>query len=286
MTLSDPAVPRPNAPHLAPPDEAAVARWKRQDATHHDREADRYDALIGREFAPYQRLWTATPWAAMLKADGARVVLDVGCGTGRTALPIAGAGAGVIALDMSRGMLLQAVAKGRAMGLDDVWPLIADAEHLPLADGVVDAVVCQGVLHHLPDVATALREMDRVVAAEGRICVAEPDEEASLPYRAVAAAGRIAAALLRALRTGNTLHSPGTPDERPLDPDALIRPLGAMGYAVDATYLVHLPVLYRFLPRRAALACARAVNRGDRSRRRPADIVIVRARRNREGRGA
>lgn len=268
------------------PDAAVYARWKREDMAHHDREAARYDDLIGREFAPYQTAWTAAPWARLLAGDGARVVLDVGCGTGRTALPIARAGVGVIALDMSRGMLLQAVAKGRAIGLANVWPIIADAERLPLAGGAVDGVVCQGVLHHLPDVRTALSEMDRVVAPFGRILAAEPDAEASRPYRIVAAAGRVAATVLRRLRAGDALHSPGTPDERPLDPAALIGPLEARGYAVRTTYLTHLPVVYRFLPPAVALAVARAVNGGDRSRRRPADIVVVEARRNREGDGA
>lgn len=259
--------------------------WKRRDAVHHDREAARYDRLIGREFAPYQTLWTADPWAARLAADGARVVLDIGCGTGRTALPVAAAGPAVIALDLSRGMLRQLVAGARRSGLGHVWPVIADAERLPLADAAVDAIVCQGVLHHLPNVDVAVAEADRVLARGGWLLLAEPDAEASRPYRWLRAAGSRAARVLRRLRAAADLHSPGTDDERPLAPDALLGPLAALGYDVAPTYLVHLPVVYRLLPRGLARLAARLVNAGDRSVRRPADILIVAARRNR-GAGA
>lgn len=281
--MTEPIAPSPAPPPAsppAPPDAATQAGWKRRDALHHDREAGRYDSLIGREFAPYQQGWTAVPWAERLAASGARVVLDIGCGTGRTTLPVAAAGPAVIALDLSRGMLLQAVAKAKSLGIADVWPLIADAERLPLADDAVDGVVCQGVLHHLPDVRVALSEADRVLAAGGWLCLAEPDVEASGPYRTVRWIGRRAAAMLRRLRTGDALHSPGTDDERPLDPDALLAPLEALGYTVTPAYLVHLPVLYRLLPRRAARVMAGAINAGDRSRRRPADILVVVARRD------
>lgn len=261
------------------------ATWKRRDAAHHDREAQRYDDLIGREFAPYHR-WVVRPWAARLAASGARVALDIGCGTGRTTLPIAAAGPAVIALDMSRGMLRQAVAKARAAGIEGVWPLIADAEHMPLAGGSVEAVVCQGVLHHLPDVRVALAEADRVLAAGGWLCLAEPDAQTSAPYAIVRRLGRLASSLLRRLHAGDALHSPGTDDERPLDPAAVLAPLEALGYDITPTYLVHVPVVYRFLPPAVAVLAARALNAGDRTRRRRADILVVAARRNPAAAGA
>lgn len=256
------------------------ADWKRRDAAHHDREAARYDRLIGREFAPYQRLWTARPWAHRLARAGARVVLDLGCGTGRTTLPVAAAGPAVIALDLSRGMLAQLRRRADGAG-DRIWPVIADAERLPLAGDAVDGIVCQGVLHHLPHVATALAEADRVLADGGWLLLAEPNAELSRPYRAVRAAARLVARALRRLRAGAGLHSPGTDDERPLPPDALLDALAGLGYAVEPRYLVHLPGVYRLLPTSIATPIAWLVNRGDRSRRRPADILVVAARRNR-----
>jgi ubiquinone/menaquinone biosynthesis C-methylase UbiE len=251
--------------------------WKRRDALHHDREAPRYDSLIGREFAPYQDTHTARPWARLLAQEGARVVLDVGCGTGRTSLPIAEAGPAVIACDLSRGMLAEAVRKARDAGLGGrLWPLVADAEHLPLADDVVDGLVCQGVLHHLPDVSTALAEMDRILRPGAWMCLAEPDAEASLLYRSVRAALGAAVHLLRPLRR---FRSPATEDERPLDPEALLGPLRHWGYELELAYLRHPPQVYRFLPRSWSRGLVSWLNRGDASRRRRADILVLRARR-------
>lgn len=50
----------------------------------------------------------------------------------------------------------------------------ADAEHLPFADASIANVVMVDVLHHLPDPATALREMARTLAPGGRVVMVEP----------------------------------------------------------------------------------------------------------------
>lgn len=250
--------------------------WKRSDARHHDAEAGRYDQLIGREFAPYQEAWTAEPWAELLAAEGARVVLDVGCGTGRTSLPIARRGPAVLAADMSRGMLRELRAKAAEAGLARrIWPLVADAERLPFADGGLDGLVCQGVLHHLPRVDAALAEADRVLRPGAWLCLAEPDAEASTLNRAM----RAAAAAAARVRRPRAAHSPAAEHERPLEPAALIAPLERLGYAPRTAYLVHPPILFRFLSETMAGRVMRALNRGDRSRRRPADILVLRGRR-------
>ncbi len=255
--------------------------WKRRDALHHDREAPQYDALIGREFEVYQANHTAEPWARRLAEDGASVVLDVGCGTGRTSVPVAAAGPAVIATEMSRGMLVDARRTAALAGLAErIWPVIADAEKLPFRDDCVDGIVCQGVLHHLPDVDIAVGEMDRVARAGSWICLAEPNAEASLVYRAVRCATRVAGSLLFPLRR---FHSPATDDERPLSPDQLLQPLHARNYRVEATYLRHPPQIYRLLPPVASRWIMRALNHGPCSERRPADILIVRARRAPDG---
>jgi len=251
------------------------AAWKRADTRHHDREAGRYDRLIGREFAVYDHPWTAGRWAARLAADGARVVLDLGSGTGRVAVPIAAAGVAVVAADLSRGMLRVARDKAAREGLR-VMPLVADAERLPFADGALDGVVGSGVLHHLPDVEGALAEAARVARPGAWLCFAEPGAEATAPYRAVRALAERAGALLRPLRR---LHSPAAEHERPLPPGALVAALGRHARAVEAAHLTHLPIVYRFLPVAVASAIVRLANPGDRSAPRPADIVVAAGRR-------
>lgn len=98
-------------------------------------------------------------------------VLDAGCGTGYLAAGLhrARPDVTVVGADLSEGMLDRA----RAAGAD---PLVqADAGRLPFGDGAFDLVVARGVLHHLPDVAGALREWRRVLRPGGAVVlVSEP----------------------------------------------------------------------------------------------------------------
>jgi ubiquinone/menaquinone biosynthesis C-methylase UbiE len=58
----------------------------------------------------------------------------------------------------------------RAEGLESDLR-VADAEHLPLADGTFDLVYSWGVIHHTPDTGRAAREILRVLRPGGRLCV-------------------------------------------------------------------------------------------------------------------
>jgi len=249
------------------------ATWKRDDARHHDREAEFYDRLIGREYEPYQHTHTAYPWSRHLAAHDARLVLDLGGGTGRTALPVAAAGAAVIVADTSRGMLRRAAAKARAAGHGRVWLLVADAEHLPLPTAAVDGVVCQGVLHHLPDVAGALAESDRVLRRGGWLCLAEPDARGSRLADGV----RRWARRLRPLLAGmGGRRSPAATHERALEPKVMLDPLTRWGYTIHTWHVVHPPYLYRYLPLPLGRWLAAWLNRADEQPRR-GDILVVRA---------
>lgn len=111
------------------------------------------ESLLGRALAPGER------------------VLDAGCGTGYLAAGLRRARPDVLVVgsDLSSGMLGAASSAGAR-------PLVqADATRLPFADGAFDLVVARGVLHHLPDVAGALAEWRRVLAASGAVVlVSEP----------------------------------------------------------------------------------------------------------------
>ncbi len=51
--------------------------------------------------------------------------------------------------------------------------VVGDAARVPFGDGVFDAVVARGVLHHVPDIAAVLREAHRVLLPGGRLLVLE-----------------------------------------------------------------------------------------------------------------
>lgn len=106
---------------------------------------------------------------AELRAAHARDVLDVGCGTGilvaRARRELRGVHA--VGCDFSAGMLAQA----RARDAGATW-VRGDAGRLPFCDGAFDAVVSTEAFHWFPDPHAALRELARVLRADGRLLVA------------------------------------------------------------------------------------------------------------------
>ncbi|GAB4213196.1 MAG: class I SAM-dependent methyltransferase [Roseiflexaceae bacterium] len=105
---------------------------------------------------------------AGVAGDGA-LVLELGVGTGRIALPAAQAGLRVIGIDLAREML--AVAQGRAGAANLPGPAPAliqgDVARLPLREGLFDAVLAVHILHLVPDWRGALVEAVRVLRPGG-----------------------------------------------------------------------------------------------------------------------
>jgi L-ascorbate metabolism protein UlaG (beta-lactamase superfamily)/SAM-dependent methyltransferase len=104
------------------------------------------------------RLWRT----AGLRESAA--VLDIGAGTGRVAIPLAGRGCKVLAVEPARGMLAQLRQKA---GNTTVAAVVAEGSHLPLPAGRFDAVVIARLLYLTPDWRAILGEVHRVLAAGG-----------------------------------------------------------------------------------------------------------------------
>jgi len=101
-------------------------------------------------------------------------VLDVACGTGIVAkLAATRVGPGsVVGIDINPGML--AVASAADPDAQSVEWVEASAEALPLVDGSFDVALCQMGLQFFPDRPAALREVGRVLAADGRLLINLP----------------------------------------------------------------------------------------------------------------
>ena len=90
-----------------------------------------------------------------------RTILDVGTGTGRAALMLAGGGALVTAVDASDEMLAVARARAAEQGAK-IRFLVGDAHALDFPDRSFDVAICLRVLMHAPKWKRCLNELCRV----------------------------------------------------------------------------------------------------------------------------
>jgi len=135
-----------------------------------DRIASRYDVVNRLLTFRLDQRWR---WRAIRLAGigpGDRVV-DLGCGTGDLVEIAAAAGARVVGVDVSAGML----AAARRRGV--LPPLVrANAAALPLAGGVVTAVTSAFALRNFTSIPAVVHEAARVLTPGGRLVLLEVDE--------------------------------------------------------------------------------------------------------------
>lgn len=96
-------------------------------------------------------------------------ILDVGCGTGRHAVQLAGGGAKVTGVDFSSGMLDKARAKPGGEAVRFIHQDAAGA--LPFEAGSFDRVISCLVVDHVQDLASFFGELRRVCREDGFIVI-------------------------------------------------------------------------------------------------------------------
>ena len=115
------------------------------------------------------------PWVAKrlaIKEDDQ--VVDVGCGPGwfwAAAAEMLPTRINLTLVDTSEGMIAEATSRCNSIGPWHVEGRVADAQSLPLPDATFDAVVAMHMLYHVPDQATAIAEMHRVLKPGGVLAV-------------------------------------------------------------------------------------------------------------------
>ena len=133
-----------------------------------DKVADQWDTMRRQFFGEGVRR------AAIAAADvkPGMVVADVGTGTGFLAEAAVNAGATVIGIDISEGMLAQVSSRMTGRNFE---ARLGDTAALPLADGEADVVLGNMVLHHAEDPPAAIREMARALGPGGRLVITDAD---------------------------------------------------------------------------------------------------------------
>ncbi len=115
-------------------------------------------------------------------------VLDVACGTGNLAIPLARSGAVVTGIDIAPNLLLQARERASSEGLPIVFDE-GDAEELPYDDGSFDAAVSMFGAMFAPRPRLVAAELGRVLRPGGRLAMANWNPE-SFSARMFSVAGR------------------------------------------------------------------------------------------------
>lgn len=109
------------------------------------------------------------PWMASVMGfdvfAGARL-LEVGCGMGSDLLQFARGGAQVTGVDLTPRSIEITRHRFKLYGERGDF-VLSDGEHLPFASESFDVVYSNGVLHHTPDTAGAVREVHRVLKRGG-----------------------------------------------------------------------------------------------------------------------
>ncbi len=176
MDASD-AVPQPAS---AQDVERAWADNKLAQVLYHDWEAQTYDEKWSISFDErctsvvrdrFLGVLRSSPTAGESLPYGR--VLELGAGTGFFSLnlKLAGLVDEVHVSDLSPGMVEAAKQNAERLGFT-IEGRVADAEALPYEDDSFDLVVGHAVIHHIPDVEAALREVVRVLRPGGRFVIA------------------------------------------------------------------------------------------------------------------
>jgi ubiquinone/menaquinone biosynthesis C-methylase UbiE len=146
-----------------------LKKAKEKAAATYDAAADHFD---DEPLGFWDRIGKRT--VANLKLHAGARVLDVGCGTGASALPAAqavGKNGSVVGVDLASRLLDRARAKALAAGLDNVEFRLADMTSLNYPTESFDAVVSVFSIFFVPDMEGLVHELWRMVRPGGKLAV-------------------------------------------------------------------------------------------------------------------
>lgn len=141
-----------------------------RDVSFWDRAARKYAAAPIRDMAGYER----TLGRVRQLLPPSATVLEIGCGTGTTALKLAPSVERIVATDVSGAMVAIAREKAAAAGCHNVEFSVATATDAPGSEGAYDAVLALNVLHLISDRPAALAHVRRQLKHGGLLISKTP----------------------------------------------------------------------------------------------------------------
>ena len=117
---------------------------------------------------------------SMLQPNVGETIADIGCGSGIFTLPTLSAGANVVGLDLSQGMLKTA---NQCLSDYAFTSVAGDMLKLPFADAEFDKVVSITALEFVADAQTAMDELFRITRPGGRVVLATLNSKSSWAQR-------------------------------------------------------------------------------------------------------
>ncbi|GAB3476163.1 class I SAM-dependent methyltransferase [Amycolatopsis cihanbeyliensis] len=173
--MTDTTDPTPNPHATAEQVQAAYGDPKLANVLYHDWEAGTYDEKWSISYDERCISYATDVFRAVAgEADWPYpTAMELGSGTGFFLLNLMQGGVikrGSVT-DLSPGMVRVALRNAENLGLD-VDGRVADAERIPYPDDSFDLVIGHAVLHHIPEVRAAFREVLRVLKPGGRFVFA------------------------------------------------------------------------------------------------------------------
>lgn len=109
--------------------------------------------------------------ARVFKEKGYKKVLDLGCGTGKHSLFLAGKGFEVYATDMAETGIKIAQEKAKLLGIENIRFKKHDMKEIPFADNFFDAVLCAWTIYHgtWQNIQKTIGEIYRVLKPDGTV---------------------------------------------------------------------------------------------------------------------
>ena len=141
--------------------------------------AKNYDLMNSLASLGQVRRWRKEVRRAVVTRPAMRV-LDVAAGTGASSIEFVRAGADVVAVDFSEGMLEEGRRRHPEIDFRQ-----ADAMNLPFEDNSFEAVTTSFGLRNIQDFDRALREFYRVLRPGGHLVVCEFSRPTWAPFRAL-----------------------------------------------------------------------------------------------------